>query len=137
MDIERSHDYILVLIVDPKSECFDVSMYKQTSDYGWTFGKCSGSKKWLGSGTYTDKCCTSKGSYILSCSTKSHVQRDWSNSILMMLGHQFCDDFVGHMAFIRLNISGDQKYQCMFACLQILSKFFCSHNYLPILYFST
>ena len=91
---------------DPTSKCFDVSMYKSTSDFGWSFGNCSGSDKWLGSGTYTDKCCTSDVLHILSCSTSSHDQRDWSSTVLTMLGHQFCDDFAGHNAFISLNVSG-------------------------------
>ena len=81
-------------------------MYKPTPDFGWSLGDCSGSGIWLGSGTYTDICCISEEQHILNCWTSSHYQRDWSNTILMMLGHQFCDDFVGHNAFIPLNISG-------------------------------
>ena len=90
---------------DPESNCFDVSMYKPTSDFGWSFGHCSGSGNWLGSGTYTDKCCDLEGWQVLTCSTHSHGQRDWSRTVLIMLGHQFCDDFVDHIAFISLNVS--------------------------------
>ena len=89
------------------SECFDVSIYKHTPWYEWSFGHCSMSPIWLGSGIYTDKCCISDGVHILRCSTKSHHKGDWSNTVVMMLGHQFCDDFVGHNAFIELNISGN------------------------------
>ena len=97
---------VVFLTSGPASKCFDVSMYKSTSDFGWSLGNCSGSDKWLGSGTYTDKCCISDGLHILSCSTSSHDQRDWSNTVLTMLGHQFCDDFAGQNAFIPLNVSG-------------------------------
>ena len=97
--------------LEPNSKCFDVSMYKPTSDFEWAFGHCSGSDRWHGPGTYTDKCCISDGWNILTCSIRSYSQRDWSNSILIMLGHQFCDDFVGYKAFIRLNVSGDYEYE--------------------------
>ena len=97
---------ILFLTSALASKCFDVSMYKSTSDFGWALGNCSGSDEWLGSGTYTDKCCISDESQVLTCSTRSRGRRDWSNCILMMLGHQFCDDFVGHNAFIEINVTG-------------------------------
>ena len=100
---------IQFFILEPNSKCFDVSMYKPTSDFEWTFGHCSGSDIWLGSGVYTDKCCLSEGWHILTCSIRSYLQHDWSNSILIMLGHQFCDDFNGFKAFIRLNVSGDYE----------------------------
>ena len=90
---------------EPRSECYDVSMYKPTPDFGWSFGNCSDSHKWVGSGVYTDMCCISEGWHILTCRTSSHGQHDWSNTILMMLGHQFCDDFAGHNAYIPLNAS--------------------------------
>ena len=95
---------------DTTSKCFDVSMYKPTSDFGWSFGHCSGSGNWQGAGIYTDKCCVSEGWHILTCSINSLGHSDWSRSPLMMLGHTFCDDFVGHVAFIALNISGECKF---------------------------
>ena len=101
---------VLFLTSGPATKCFDVSMYKSTSDFGWSLGNCSGSDKWLGSGTYTDKCCISDELQVLTCSTRSRGRRDWSNSILMMLGHQFCDDFVGHTAFIEINVTGSLIY---------------------------
>lgn len=83
-----------------------MSIYKPTPGYAWSFGHCSVSIKWLGSGTYTDKCCIPEGQHILRCSSGSTGKGDWSNAVVMMLGHQFCDDFVGHTAFIPLNVSG-------------------------------
>ena len=97
---------VVFLTSGPASKCFDVSMYKSTSDFGWSLGNCSGSDKWLGSGTYTDQCCITEELQVLTCSTRSRGRGDWSNSILMMLGHQFCDDFVGHNAFIEINVTG-------------------------------
>ena len=102
----------------PNSTCFDVSMYMPRSDLGWSLGYCSSFGKWLGSGTYTDKCCISGDLHILTCNTSSHSLRDWSNSVLNILGHQFCDDFVGHNAFIALNISGD------FTCTYVYIYFY-------------
>ena len=97
---------IHVFTLEGTLECFDVSMYKPTPFVGWSFGHCHGSRKWLGSGIYHDKCCISEGRHILTCSTISHRQRDWSSTYLIMLGHQFCEDFVGHNAFLSLNVSG-------------------------------
>ena len=82
-------------------------MYRSTSDFHWSLGHCSGSGKWLGSGTYINECCNLEGLHTLTCSTSAHGQRDWSNTVLTMLGHQFCDDFVDHIAYIPLNISGN------------------------------
>ena len=93
-------------VSESSSACFDVSMYKPTKDFGWSLGTCSDSRIWLGSGTYTDKCCISDGLQILSCQTSSHGQQDWSKTTLRMLGHQFCDDFAGRNAFIPLNVTG-------------------------------
>ena len=98
---------------DPTSKCFDVSMYKPTSDFGWSLGHCSSSGIWLEAGTYTEKCCISEEVHILSCINTGPERHDWSSSILIMLGHQFCDDVVGHKAFIRLNISGICKFNYM------------------------
>ena len=81
-------------------------MFKPTPNHGWSIGHCNDSLKWMGSGTYTEKCCISGGLHILSCKARSHGDRDWSNNILTMLGHQFCNDFVGHNAFIVLNVTG-------------------------------
>ena len=101
------------------SKCFDVSMYKPTSDFKWSFGHCSGSEHWLGSGIYTNKCCISEGWHILSCSISSLGKYDWSRSPLTLLGHTFCDDFVGRIAFISLNISGDYMYKFLYFHTQI------------------
>ena len=86
------------------SKCFDVSMHKHTANYGWSFGNCSHSSKWLGTGTYTDKCCVVGGKHILDCRA-NHGEIDWSGSPLIMLGHQFCDDVVGQRLLIAVNVS--------------------------------
>ena len=86
-------------------------MHKPTPDFEWSFGKCTSSHKWLGSGTYTDKCCIELGIHILSCNTRTSSQRDWSSTALTMLGHQFCDDLAGYNSFISLNVSGTHTYK--------------------------
>ena len=91
---------ILIFLSDPTFECFEVSMYKPKQDYTWSFGHCSASQKWFGAGTYIDECCISKGKHILTCSTGSSGKSDWSNSVVMLLGHRFCDDFVGRNTFM-------------------------------------
>ena len=42
---------------------------------------------------------------VLTCST-ANVIGDWSNTFLMMLGHRFCDDVVGHSASLTIDTSG-------------------------------
>ena len=94
-------------------------MYKPASDFKWSLGHCSGSEHWLGSGIYTDKCCVSEERDILTCSISSLGKDDWSRSPLMLLGHTFCDDFVGQIAFISLNISGECIYKCLYIHIKI------------------
>ena len=106
-DIKTIH---FLCISDPGSKCFDVSMYKPMPYYKWSFANCSDTLKWLGSGTYTYQCCVPDGVHILTCSSGFYGQADWSRSALIMLGHQFCEDFVGHKAFIALNTTGGYKY---------------------------
>ena len=89
----------------PELGCFDISMYKPTNDFGWSFGHCSSSGMWLDPGTYTQKCCLSGEVHVLTCINNSPERLDWSSSALITFGHQFCDDVVGHISFIPLNIS--------------------------------
>ena len=89
--------------------CIDVSMYKYTPDYHWTFGDCVASQNWIGPSIYTDKCCISRGEYFLSCVTSREIV-DWSSTSLTMLGHQFCDDQTGYAATISINVSGKPMY---------------------------
>ena len=71
----------------------------------WTFGRCFSSHKWRGPGTYVEKCCLPGGIHLLTCET-SRNKNDWSSNVVMILGHRFCDDFVGYQAVLALNISG-------------------------------
>ena len=92
-------------VLDTRSMCIDVSMYKYTSEYQWTFGNCVASQDWNGPAIYTEKCCISRGEYLLTCATSREIS-DWSLTSLTMLGHQFCDDQTGYAATISINVSG-------------------------------
>ena len=81
-------------------------MYKPTPEYGWSFGHCSSSHTWIGLGLYTQKCCIQGEINVLACSA-DNIQGDWSNTILMMLGHRFCDDVVDHSARLTIDNSGN------------------------------
>ena len=86
--------------------CFDVHMTERsTPDYTWLLGNCSQSQKWRGPGTYSESCCLSKGVHTLTCKT-SRAKNDWSNNVVMFMGHRFCEDFVGYEAVFSINISG-------------------------------
>ena len=80
-------------------------MYKPAPEYGWSFGHCTSSHAWIGFGLYTEKCCIQDQKNVLACST-DNIKSDWSNTILMMLGHQFCDDVVDHSARLTIDTSG-------------------------------
>ena len=88
---------------DPQMTCFDISMYKRSAEYEWSFGNCVSLRTWLGPGTYTQKCCTSEGKQFLTCSTISEAY-DWSNSAVVLLGRRFCDDLVTYKSFVLINI---------------------------------
>ena len=111
----------MYVILERGYECFDVSIYKPTPAYEWSFGPCVSSDKWQGSGTYTDKCCISSEQNMLRCSSTSPGRGDWSNAVVMILGHYFCDDFVGNTAFIALNISGIVDLARLYSITHILS----------------
>ena len=78
---------------------------KQTSEKKWSLGPCSQSQKSLGEGRYTERCCLSEGIHILTCKAGRN-ENDWSSNVVMILGHRFCEDFVGYEAVIPINISG-------------------------------
>ena len=78
---------------------------RPTPDDTWLLGHCSQSQKWRGTGTYTERCCLSKGVHTLTCRT-SRTKNDWSSNVVMIMGHRFCEDFVGHEAVLSINISG-------------------------------
>ena len=81
-------------------------MYKHAPEYGWSIGHCSSSQEWKGPGIYSEKCCFADKKYILSCIT-TNKNGDWSSTVLMMLGHRFCNDVVDHNASLTIDISGD------------------------------
>ena len=86
--------------------CIDVYMTEwRTSENKWSLGHCSSSHKWMGAGTYIQKCCLSGGTHILTCKTARH-NHDWSSNAVIILGHRFCEDFVGYEEAMEMNISG-------------------------------
>ena len=88
------------------SICFDVYMTeRRTRDNTWSLGHCFQSQEWAGPGTYTESCCLSKGVHTLTCKT-SRANNDWSSNVVMVMGHRFCEDFVGYEAVFSINISG-------------------------------
>lgn len=87
--------------------CFDVYMSGRfTPDYTWSLGHCSPSQTWLRPGTYIERCCLSKGVHVLTCKT-GRTKNDWSYNVVLIMGHRFCEDYVGYEAVISINISGE------------------------------
>ena len=80
-------------------------MYKSAPEYGWSFGNCSSSHSWIGFGVYTEMCCIQDKKNVLTCNT-ANIKGDWSKTILMMLGHRFCDDVVDHSGRLTIDTSG-------------------------------
>ena len=78
---------------------------RHTSDYTWSLGPCSISQTWLRPGTYIERCCLSKGVHILTCKT-GRAKNDWSHNVVIIMGHRFCEDFVGYEALFPINITG-------------------------------
>ena len=76
-----------------------------TSANSWSLGHCSQSQKWVGPGTYIERCCLFKGVHTLTCKT-NRDKNDWSTNVVQILGHRFCEDFVGYEAAMAINITG-------------------------------
>ena len=93
------------LISEPNTTCVNIDFYTRSPEYNWSFGHCMSPHTWLGAGTYTEKCCDFDSISILTCNTTSK-EGDWSNNVLMMFGHRFCDDLVGQKGIITVNVSG-------------------------------
>ena len=93
--------------LEPESECFDVSLHKISHATSWKLGACSSSLQYSIPGIYIEKCCISPGDHILTCMNPEG--NDWSRSALNLLGHEFCNDYVGNTAMIPLNIKGNIK----------------------------
>ena len=85
--------------------CLDITMYKSAPEYKWSLGHCLSRHKYIGPGTYTEKCCTSEKKITLTCSTNTE-QEDWSMHTVMLRGHQFCDDLVGRKGMIEIDLAG-------------------------------
>ena len=86
--------------------CFDVYMTeRKIPENSWSLGHCSQSQKWVGPGTYIENCCLSNGVHMLTCKT-NRARNDWSSNAVIIMGHRFCEDFVGHEAVFSINISG-------------------------------
>ena len=101
-----SAEFYTCFTANHTSKCFDVSMYKPASDFKWSFGHCSSAHNvMMGLGTYIQKCCLSEGIHLLTCKTARH-ETDWSNNVVMILGHRFCEDFVGYEEVTPIHISG-------------------------------
>ena len=43
--------------------------------------------------------------HVLTCKT-TRDRNDWSLDVVMILGHRFCEDFVGYETATAINISG-------------------------------
>ena len=97
---------LFYLSAEPTTECFDVSFSKTyiTRNTRWTIGDCSSSLEYSYPGVYTENCCVSPVDIILTCANPDND--DWSRNVLTLLGHEFCNDYVGNHAMIRLNIKG-------------------------------
>ena len=78
---------------------------RSTPENTWSLGHCFQSQKWTGPGTYIERCCLSKGIHTLTCKTNQE-NNDWSSNVVVVMGHQFCEDFVGYEAVFSINISG-------------------------------
>lgn len=78
---------------------------RKTSSNTWSLGHCFQSQEWTGPGTYIESCCLSKGVHTLTCKT-NRAKNDWSSNVVVVMGHRFCEDFVGYEAVFSINISG-------------------------------
>ena len=88
---------------------------RKIPENSWSLGHCSQSQTWVGPGTYIESCCLSKGVHTLTCKT-SRAKNDWSSNVVMVMGHRFCEDFVGYEAVFSINISGVfimARYECI------------------------
>ena len=53
---------------------------------------------------YVERCCLHPGIYVLSCYDDRN--EGWNNAYLDILGHRYCDDFLGYKAMRRVTIPG-------------------------------
>ena len=83
----------------------------------WELGSCYGPKS-LEKGTimdygyesYFDRCCLPSGRHVLICHNRLGPF-GWGESSIEILGHRYCNDFVGYKALRKLELSG--KYNLL------------------------
>ena len=108
---------------------------RSTPDDTWLLGNCSQTQKWRGPGTYTESCCLSKGVHTLTCKT-SRAKTDWSSNVVMVMGHRFCEDFVGYEAVFSINISGVFIYGKIWKYMYLMNLLHSHFVNLVLLFFS-
>ena len=87
--------------------CFDIKVtIEEAYDHKitWRVGSCSSSYRYREKIEYLERCCLHPGDYIISC----HNERNegWNKAHLDILGHQYCDNFLGYEAMRRVTIPG-------------------------------
>ena len=74
----------------------------------WKIGSCYGPKnivEYHANSTYFGRCCLRPGLYTLVCKNDI-APYGWGNSFIEILGHRYCDDFVGYKGFRRIVVNG-------------------------------
>ena len=70
----------------------------------WLFGSCASSNYYTQKMEYLERCCLPPGDYVLSCYDER--KEGWSNAQIDILGHRYCDNFLGYIAMHRVAIPG-------------------------------
>ena len=81
----------------------------------WNLGACSKSKKDLSDkfreffyhpyDITNQRCCLAPKIYDLTCLDSNEIPDGWNGGSLQILGHRYCDDFVGQTAKRKVKIS--------------------------------
>ena len=69
------------------------------------------------------KCCLPDGNHVVTCRTSRNKQ-DWSNNVLLISGHRFCEDFVGYEAAIDIDVSGTSYDVCQYVMAKNHNMFY-------------
>ena len=89
-------------------ECFDIKVTINKKDHlrkiTWILGSCASSNRYIDHMIYLERCCLHPGIYVLSCYDDRN--EGWNNAYLDILGHRYCDDFLGYKAMRRVTIPG-------------------------------
>ena len=103
--------------------CVEIKMMIQNHDSShfsldWELGSCYGPKSRDHSGyeyynndkisnpTFIDRCCLPSGRHVLICHNRMGPF-GWGESSIEILGHRYCDDFVGFKTLRKLELSGN------------------------------